>query len=159
MADFSSHARGVYVVEGALFSGPTELCSIPFELYITGFSGTTAIVASGVAAVAGVGALASAPLAANGLSAKLDAKVQVARRRPRGLRRILPVPAWKRSIFSTFVGALTGLGLAFVTQQAGINPLSLASAVWGLALGGGVSFGVGYSIGVIKTYLKPPQVD
>ncbi len=116
---------------------------------ITGFSGTTAIVASGVAAVAGVGALASALLAANGLSAKLDAKVQVARRSPRGLRRILPVPAWKRSIFSTFVGALTGLGLAVVTQQAGTNPLSLASAVWGLALGGGVSFGVGYFIGVI----------
>ena len=74
------------MVEGALFSGPIELCSIPFELDITGFSGTTAIVASGVAAVAGVGALASALLAANGLSAKLDAKVQVARRSPRGLR-------------------------------------------------------------------------
>ena len=43
--------------------------------------------------------------------------------------------------------------------QAGINPPSLASAVWGLALGGGVSFGVGYSIGVIKTYVKPPQVN
>jgi len=26
-------------------------------------------------------------------------------------------------------------------------------------LGGGVSFGVGYSIGVIKTYVKPPQVN
>jgi hypothetical protein len=46
-----------------------------------------------------------------------------------------------------------------VTQQAGINPLSLASAVWRLALGGGVSFGVSYSIRVIKTYLKPPQVE
>ena len=109
--------------------------------------------------MAGVSACASAPLSANGFSAKLDAKGQVARRWPSGLRLILPVPAWKRSIFSTFVGALTGLGLAVVTQQAGINPLSLASAVWGLALGGGVSFGVGYSIGVIKTYLKPPQVD
>ena len=53
----------------------------------------------------------------------------------------------------------TGLGLAVVTQQAGINPPSLASAVWGLALGGGVSFGVGYFIGVIKTYVKPPRVN
>jgi hypothetical protein len=44
-------------------------------------------------------------------------------------------------------------------QQAGINPLSLASAIWGLALGGGVSFGVGYSFGVIKTFLKPPEVN
>jgi len=38
-------------------------------------------------------------------------------------------------------------------------PVGQASAVWGLALGGGVSFGVGYSIGVIKTYVKPPQVN
>ena len=55
VADFSSHARRVYLVEGILFSGPIELCSISFEADITGFSGTTAIAASGVAAVAGVG--------------------------------------------------------------------------------------------------------
>ena len=157
VADFSSHARGVYVVEATLFSGPIELCAIPFELSISGFSGTTAFAATGVSVVAGVGALASAPLAANGLSAKLDAKVKVARRRPHGLLRWLPTPAWKRSIFSTLVGAVTGLGLAVVMQQAGITPLSLASAVWGLILGGGVSFGVGYSIGVVKTFLSPPQ--
>lgn len=155
--DFSSHARGVYVIEGTLSSGTVALCTIPFELKITGFSGTAAFTATGVSAVAGVGALASAPLAANGLSAKLEAKVKIARRRPRGLLRWLPVPAWKRSIFSTLVGAVTGLGLAVVMQQAGINPLSLASAVWGLILGGGVSFGVGYSLGVLKTFLSPPQ--
>ena len=157
VSDFSSHARGIYEVEGALFSGPIELCNIPFQLNISGFGGTTAIAATGVSAVAGVGALTSAPLAANGLSAKLDAKVRLARRRPRGLRRWLPVPAWKRSIFSTLVGAVTGLGLAVVMQQGGITPLSLASAVWGLILGGGVSFGVGYSLGVLKTFLTPPQ--
>ena len=32
---------------------------------------------------------------------------------------------------STLVGAVTGLGLAVVVQQAGINPLALASGVWG----------------------------
>jgi len=32
------------------------------------------------------------------------------------LRRWLPVPAWKRSIFSTLVGAVTGLGLAVLMQ-------------------------------------------
>lgn len=159
IGDFSSHARGIFEVEGTLFSGPTELCKIPFKLNISGFSGTTAFAATGVSAVAGIGALASVPLAANGLSAKLDAKVKVARRRPRGLRRWLPIPAWKRSIFSTLVGAVTGLGLAVVMQQAGINPLSLASAVWSLILGGGVSFGVGYSLGVVKTFLSPPQED
>ncbi len=156
VADFSSYARGIYEVEGTLRSGSVELCTIPFKVNITGFGGTAAFAATGVSAVAGVGALASAPLAANGLSAKLDAKVQVARRRPRGWRRWVPVPAWKRSIFSTLIGAVTGLGLAVLMQQAGINPLSLASAVWGLILGGGVSFGVGYSLGVLKTFLKPP---
>ena len=159
VADFSSHARGIYEVEGTLFSGPIELCTIPFKVNISGFGGTAAYVATGVSAVAGAGALAGAPLAANGLTAKLDAKVQVARRRPHGLRRWLPVPAWKRTIFSTLVGAVTGLGLAVVMQQSGISPLSLASAIWGLVLGGGVSFGVGYSLGVVKTLLQPPLED
>jgi len=157
VSDFASHTRGIYEVEGTLLSGPIELCKISFKVNISGFSGTIAIAASGVSAVAGAGALASAPLAANGLSAKLEAKVRVARRRPRGLRRWLPVPAWKRSIFSTLIGAVTGLGLAVVMQQAGVTPLSLASAVWGLVLGGGVSFGVGYSLSVIKTLLSPPE--
>jgi hypothetical protein len=156
VADFSDHARGIYVVKGALFSGPIELCTMPFELTVSGFGGTTALAATGVAAVAGVGALASAPLAANGLNAKMDAKVQVARRRAQGWRKLVPIPAWKRSIFSTIVGALTGLGIAVVMQQAGIEPLSLASAVWGVIAGGGVSFGVGYSLGVIKTVMKSP---
>ena len=49
-----------------------------------------------------------------------------------------------------------GIIVASCMQQSGINPLSLASAVWGLVVGGGVSFGVGYSLGVLKTYLKPP---
>ena len=66
VAKFSDHSRGVYVIKGSLFSGPVELCSIPFELTVSGFGGTTALAATGVAAVAGVGALASAPLAANG---------------------------------------------------------------------------------------------
>ena len=159
VADFSAHARGIYEVLGTLRSGPVELCSIPFKVNISGFGGTAAFAAVGVSAVAGAGALASVPLAANGLSAKLDAKVQVARRRPQGWRRWIPIPAWKRSIVSTLVGAVTGLGLAVLMQQAGINPLTLASAVWGLALGGGVSFGVGYSLGVVKTLLKPPVED
>jgi hypothetical protein len=157
ISDLASHARGIYEVEGILFSGPIELCTIPFKLNISGFSGTTALAATGVSVVVGASALASAPLAANGLSAKLDAKVKVASRRPTGILRWLPVPAWKRSIISTMIGAVTGLGLAVVMQQAGINPLSLASAVWGLILGGGVSFGVGYSLGVIKTFVSPPQ--
>lgn len=156
VADFSSQTRGIYEIEGTLIDGPIELCAMPFRVNILGFGGTTAYAATGVSAVAGAGAIATASLAATGLSAKLDAKVQVNRRRPRGWRRWVPVPAWKRSVISTLLGAVTGLGLAVLMQQTGISPLSLANAVWGLILGGGVSFGVGYSLGVIKTFLRSP---
>ena len=157
LADFSPSTRGIYQIEGTLFSGLKELCTMPFRVNISGFGGPLAYAATGVSAVAGAGALATASLAANGLSAKLDAKVQISRRRPRGWRRWVPVPAWKRTIFSTLLGAVTGLGLAVLMQQGGISPLSLANAVWGLILGGGVSFGFGYSLGVIKTFLKSPK--
>ncbi len=159
VADFSEHARGVYVTKVALFSGPVELCSIPFELNVSGFGGTTAMAATGVAAVAGIGAIAGAPLAANGVNAKLDAKIQVSRRRPKGWRAWVPIPAWKPSIFSTLIGAITGLAISVIMQQAGIEPLSLASAVLGVVAGGGVSFGVGYSLGVIKTFMREPVED
>jgi len=157
LADFSPLSHGIYEIEGTLLSELVELCTLPFRVNISGFGGTAAYAATGISAVAGAGALATASLAANGLSAKLDAKVQISRRRPRGWRRWVPVPAWKRTIFSTPLGAVTGLGLAVLMQQSGISPLSLANAVWGLILGGGVSFGVGYSLGVIKTYLKSPE--
>ena len=115
-----------------------------------------ALAATGVAAVAVVCALAGAHLAANWLNTKVDTKVQVARRRTEGWRKWVPIPAWKHSILSTIVGALTGLSIAVVMQQSGIEPLSLTSAIWGVIAGGGVSFGVGYSLGVIKTFMKSP---
>ncbi len=70
---------------------------------------------------------------------------------------MVPGPRLEPIGFNTLVGAVTGLSLAVVMQQAGINPLSLASAVSGLIIGGGTSFGVGYSLGVLKTFLSPPQ--
>lgn len=153
-SDFPLQARGIYEIEATLLDGLVEICAMPFRVSIAGFGGVAAYTATGVSALAGAGALAGASLAANGLSAKLDAKVEVARRRPRGWRRWFPVPAWKRSLISTSLGAIAGLGLAVIAQQTGISPLTLASAVWGLILGGGLSFGVGYSLGVVKTYLK-----
>ena len=156
VADFSSQARGIYKLKGTLLSGLTELCSIPFMINISDFGGTTAYAATGVTALAGIGALASASLAANGLNAKVDAKAQVARRRPPGWPRWVPVPAWKRSVFSTLMGAVIGVGLAVLMQQTGFSPLSLANAVWALNLGGGISFGVGYSLGVVRTFVRSP---
>ena len=159
VAHFSEHARGVYLVKGKLFSGPVELCSIPFNLKVSGFAGTTAIAATGVAAAAGVSALASWNIAANGLGAKLNAKIQVSRRKPSGWRKWVPIPDWKRSIISTFIGAITGLAISAIIQQAGIKPLSLPSAMLGMIAGGSVSFGFGYSLGVIKTFIRAPAKD
>ena len=154
--DISAHARGLFQIDGTVLSGVGELCSVPFEIDISGFGGTTALAATGVSAAAGLGALVSAPLSANGINAKVNLKVQVQRRRPRGLRRWLPVPAWKRTIFSTVTGVITGLGVAVLLQQGGFAPLSLANALQGAIIGGGVTFGVGYSLGVLLTLLKPP---
>jgi len=154
--DVSAHARGIFEVDGTLLSGFGELCSVPFEIDISGFGGTTALAATGVSAVAGLGALVSAPLSANGINAKVKLKVQVQRRRTRGLRRWLPVPAWKRTMFSTITGVITGLGVAVLLQQSGFAPLSLANALKGAIIGGGVTFGVGYSFGVLWTFIRPP---
>ena len=154
--DISAHARGIFEIDGTVLSGFGELCSVPFEIDISGFGGTTALAATGVSAAAGLGALASAPRPANGINAKANLKVQVQRRRPRGIRRWLPVPAWKRTMFSTVTGVITGLGVAVLLQQGGFAPLSLANALKGAIIGGGVTFGVGYSLGVLWTLIKPP---
>jgi predicted benzoate:H+ symporter BenE len=61
-------------------------------------------------------------------------------------------------MFSMFIGAITGLALAVVLQQAGITPLSLTAAIWGLVTGGGVTFGLGYSLGAIRTFLRSPEI-
>ena len=85
--------------------------------------------------------------------------MQLQRRRPRGLRRWLPTPAWKRTIFSTVTGVITGLAIAVVMQQSGFAPLSLANALKGAIIGGGATFGVGYSLGVLLTFIKPPVAE
>ena len=86
-----------------------------------------------------MGSLASGPFAASGMNAKLTLKAKLQRRRPRGWRRFLPVPAWKRTITGTIVGAITGLCVAVLLQQGGVTPLSIATAVWGLIVGGGLT--------------------
>ena len=154
--DISGHARGIFEIDGTVIRGFDDLCTVPFQIDISGFGGTTALAATGVAAAAGLGALASAPLSANGINAKVNLKVQVQRRRPRGLRRWLPVSAWKRSMFSTVTGVITGLGIAALLQQGGFAPLSSVNVLKGAIVGGGVTFGVGYSLGVLRTLIKPP---
>ena len=157
--DISNHVRGIFEIEGTILSDSGELCSVPFGIDVAEFGGTTALAASGVTAVTGLGVLASAPLSANGINAKVNLKVQLQRRRPRGLRRWLPTPAWKRTIFSTITGVITGLAIAVVLQQSGFAPLSLANALKGAIIGGGATFGVGYSLGVLLTFIKPAVAE
>jgi len=157
VADFSAHLRGLYEVEATLTYGRAKICTFPFRVQIAGFGGTVAAFAIAASTMGGLAALSSAPIAASGMNAKLKAKVQLARRRPQGWRRWLPVPAWKRTLISTIIGAFTGLGIAIVLQQGGIAPLAWATAVKGTILGGGLTFGVGYTLGALWTYLKPPE--
>lgn len=157
IADYSSYARGLYEMESTLFTGPDEVCTVAFRVNLTGFGGVAAIAAATLAGVLGALTLASIPLAASGMNAKLKLKVQVQRRRPRGWRRFIPVPAWKRTIFSTLTGALSGLCVAVVLQQGGFVPLSLATGIWSMIIGGGVTLGVGYSLGALLAFLRPAQ--
>ena len=152
-----SFARGTYKVEGSLIDDGLERCTVAFAVRVGGFGGPIGIAAAAASAVAGAGVLASAPLAANGLNAKLKAKIKLRRRRPTGWRRFVPVPAWKPTILSTLIGAITGLALALVLQQAGTTPISLTTAIWGLVVGGGLTFGMGYPLGMVRTFLKPPE--
>jgi rhodanese-related sulfurtransferase len=155
VGSFSSYVRGLFEAEGTLLSGEREICSVTFELQIEGFAGVTAIASGGATAAAGLVSLAGVPGAANATAAKDNA--QIRRRRREGWRRWLPVPAWRRTIFGFFSGAVTGIGGTILMQQAAINPLSLASAIWGAVIGGGVVVGLGYSLGAVRTFMQPPE--
>ena len=158
VADYSESIRGLFKLEGTLLSDGEEICTTGFLAKIGGFGGTVATVAAASTAVVGAGAMASTAFAASGTTAKVRLKVQVqVERRRRGTwRRWIPVLAWKRTIWSTFTGALTGLGGAVLLQQGGIAPLTLATGMWGIIVGGGTTFGVGVGLGTILTFLRPP---
>ena len=109
-------------------------------------------------ALAGAAALSlgSSLFVSRGINFKMKAQIQ---RRRRGWRRFIPVPAWKRMVLSMFVGALLGFAFSFYLQQGGVRPLSLASGLWNALLGGGATFGIGYSLGAIFTLLRPPAKE
>ena len=57
------------------------------------------------------------------------------------------------------MGGFTGLAAAVVLQQNGVVVLSLVTAVWGAIIGGGATFGIGYAMGALLTYVRPPLDD
>ena len=109
-----SYARGLFEIDLTLVDDDIEVCAVRFKVRVGEFGGVIGAAAAATAGVAGVGALAGIPLTSSGMNAKLKLKVQLQRRRPRGWRRFVPVPAWKRTIISTLIGAITGLALAVV---------------------------------------------
>jgi len=155
MAEYSKYGRGLFKLDVALLSGITEVCATTLNLRITGFGGTAAIASVAATGATAVAAVLGSLYSATGIQAKL--KVQVRRRRRSGWRRWVPVPAWKRTIFGSIVGAIAGLCVAALLQQTGLAPLSLASAICGIAAGGVMSFGAGIALGTVWTYLRPPE--
>ena len=154
LAEYSKYGGGLFKLDVTMLSGTTEICVTSFSLRITGFGGVAAIASVAATGITGATALLSAVYNANGIRAKL--KVQVQRRRRIGWRRWVPVPAWKRTITGSIIGAITGLCATALLQQTGVAPLSLTTAFWGLVTGGMVTFGAGIAMGAIWTFIRPP---
>ena len=160
LEDYTNVVRGLFALKGELLVGRRTLCALKLRVQVgEGFSGPVATGSAAASAVTGLGAAASVPLTANGLVIKLNASAAIHRRRPTGIRRWLPVPAWRRTIIGLFIGVLTSICISIVLQQASIYPLSLAMLIKNAIIGGGVTVGIGYSIGAIFTYIRPPQAE
>ena len=156
LADLPFDASGRYEIEGTLRTGSEEVCTLAFSVRLGGFGGPLAVAAAAATAAAGIGAAGSTVVAAPSARIKLSVELEAKRRRPRGVRRFLPVLAWKPTIVSTLIGALTGLFSAALVQQGGLAPLSVPTAVYGIIAGGGVTFGVSY-LSALRTFLQSPE--
>ena len=155
LADLPFDASGRYEVEGTLRTGSVDVCTLAFSVRLGGFGGPLAVAAAAATMAAGAGAAGSTFVAARSTRIKLSLELEAKRRRPRGVRRFLPVLAWKPTIASTLTGALTGFFSAALVQQGGLAPLSVPTAVYGIVVGGGVTFGVSY-LSALRTFLQPP---
>lgn len=161
LTDYAEIVRGAFRLDGELLVNGVLLCSSNFDVNVGPFGGPIAVASTAASAAGGLAAVGAAAYAAGGAGQnwKIKLKPEVQRRRRRGWRRWIPVPAWKRTIFATIIGAFTGLFITVVMQQAGVTPFSIASAVWGLVTGGAISFGVSMGLGAIVTFLKKPVDD
>ncbi|GIT44513.1 MAG: hypothetical protein Ct9H300mP11_24490 [Chloroflexota bacterium] len=157
VAHFSEHARGVYLVKGKLFSG--RLSSVPFlqpkGLRVCRNHGYSSHRST---AAAGVSALASWNIAANGLDAKLNAKIQVSNA-SLVVGKMGTGPCLETLHHQHVHRGNNGIG-HISNHTAGRNQATvLSNAMLGMIAGGSVSFGFGYSLGVIKTFIKAPAKD
>ena len=147
-----SEMKGLYEVEGILKDEGEDICAVDFLLQVGEFCVATSV-ATGVASVSGIAALASVAPAMN---MNMQVMTTLQRRRPRGWRRYVPVPDWKWTAITTVLGAVAGLATMLIFQQTGVRPLSVANAIQGMLAGGGLTFGIAY-IGALVTYMMSPS--
>lgn len=153
LADLPFDASGRYEVEGTLRTGSEEVCTLAFSVRLGRFGGPLAVAATAATVAAGLGAAGSTFVAVRSARIKLSLELEAKRRRRRGVRRFLPVLAWKPTLVSTLIGMLTGFFSAALVQQGGLAPLSVLTAVYGIIAGGGVTFAVSY-LSALRTYLQ-----
>ena len=154
LADYTDFTRGAFDVEIAIYSGNEPLCVMTTTAAIDSFGGAAAIASTAATGVgAGVTALAVAQ-GASSANVKISTQVALKRRRRMGWRRLIPVIAWRKTIWATITGAITGIFAAIALQQTGQMVLDSATVTSGAATGGGISLGVNVAWGSLLSLLK-----
>ena len=158
LADYSDIVRGAFDMEIAVYSGETLQCVLEATTVVEEFGGTMAIASTaGTGVTAGITAVGVAQ-GASSANVKLNTEIAVQRRRRRGWRKLTPVIAWRRTIWSTFTGCITGLFAAIALQQTGQIILDSYTMAAGAAGGGGLSFGVNLVWGSLLSLVRSSGV-
>ena len=126
---------------GPYLAGSAPLCSKALrDRHLRLWHGTTALAAKRcVGGSVGLGALASAPLSANGINAKVESQGTGSTATPPWPATLAPgAEPGNGSMFSTITGVITGLGIAVLLQQGWIrSPELWPTALKGAIIGGG----------------------
>ncbi|MCH7735295.1 MAG: hypothetical protein IH868_06870 [Chloroflexi bacterium] len=155
--DYVEHLRGVYEVRAQLYTGNRLDCEWTFKVKIGGFGGIAPPATAAVAGTAGLVAVGTGAWAGMGSNTKLDLKIAIRRRRASGMWRWIPTIAWRKTTTSTIIGVITGLLVSLALQQAGLVPLSTSTIANSMAIGGGVSFGVGMVWGSVAAFVRSDE--
>jgi len=155
-AEYTRYTRGAYDVTAVLRDAGGKRCDLSFTLVLAGFGAVVPVAAAAGAAASGVAVAGATAWSVSGARLKLEFQVAVQKRKRRGLRRWLPVPAWRRTVTATVTGAITGLLTALVFQQAGAITLTTGAVISGPLIGGGVSFGVGVVWSSVLAFVREP---
>jgi hypothetical protein len=149
MAEYSAVTRGAFDLEVALFAGDEPLCALSATTVIEGFGGALAVASTAATGVAAGMTAMAVVQGASSANVKLNTQVALRRR-----RRFLPVVAWRKTIWATLTGGITGVFAAIAFQQTGQFVLDTGTVAGGAATGGGLSLGVGLAWGSLLSLLR-----